>query len=263
MSTRLKFALDALNIAINDSDSATTDPRTDTEYEHPFGSKGTEPEDVKYGSKCAACESGDCMSSHKVAMPETEASEIDHILRTRGFTTKEPSSGLYERGLARVRLEAAPNGGLRWTYKTVSAKPGADNGTEGNGPEFLAHFLDSVGIKDTFSSMAALNIASVEMHESPQHLPPREDLRRHLDEDEQAEMKADGKVGSLKKISYVAHVPGHKNSQGESAPWVIKQHNTGKILSSHKTREEAKTHLSQMEAHKHMGSKFSSRLLKK
>lgn len=57
--------------------------------------------------------------------------------------------------------------------------------------------------------------------------------------------------GSLKKVAYVEHVPGHKNSQGEAAPWVIKQHNTGKILSSHKSEAEAKKHLRDMEAHKH------------
>jgi hypothetical protein len=48
---KLKTALDALNIALNDPVSATTDPRTDDDYEHPWGSKGTEPEDVKYGAR--------------------------------------------------------------------------------------------------------------------------------------------------------------------------------------------------------------------
>lgn len=53
----------------------------------------------------------------------------------------------------------------------------------------------------------------------------------------------------VSKVSFVAHVPGHKNSKGEAAPWVIKDHKTGKILSSHKTQGEAKTHLQQMHAH--------------
>jgi hypothetical protein len=52
------------------------------------------------------------------------------------------------------------------------------------------------------------------------------------------------------KESYVVNVPGHKNSDGESAPWVIKSHETGKILSSHKTESEAKSHLQDMHAHK-------------
>ncbi|HRZ18950.1 MAG TPA: hypothetical protein P5136_02745 [Methanofastidiosum sp.] len=52
------------------------------------------------------------------------------------------------------------------------------------------------------------------------------------------------------KESYVVNVPGHKNSKGESAPWVIKSHETGKILSSHKTESEAKSHLQDMHAHK-------------
>ncbi len=91
MSTRIKFALDALNIALNDSQSAIEDPRADKEYEHPFGSKGTEPEDVKYGSIkiCVACECGDCFS-HKTSAytPEEQKRLFDklrdeHELNTR------------------------------------------------------------------------------------------------------------------------------------------------------------------------------------
>ena len=52
-------------------------------------------------------------------------------------------------------------------------------------------------------------------------------------------------------FEYVKHVKGHKNSRGESAPWVIVSHDTGKILSSHKTKGEAERHLQ----HMHMFSK--------
>ena len=52
------------------------------------------------------------------------------------------------------------------------------------------------------------------------------------------------------KQGFVAHVPGHKNSKGETAPWVVKQHKTGKIISSHKTEQEAKNHLRDIEIHK-------------
>ncbi|MEI6389043.1 MAG: hypothetical protein WCQ50_20740 [Spirochaetota bacterium] len=61
------------------------------------------------------------------------------------------------------------------------------------------------------------------------------------------------KTSAFLKVSYVAHVPGHKNSKGEAAPWVIKSHETGKILSSHKTKAEAKAHLQQMHIHKGSG----------
>lgn len=71
------------------------------------------------------------------------------------------------------------------------------------------------------------------------------------------------KLSSVKKVSYVAHVPGHKNSQGEAAPWVVKSHETGKILSSHKTKTEANKHLRQMRYFKHKGSIVVSKLLKK
>lgn len=39
---------------------------------------------------------------------------------------------------------------------------------------------------------------------------------------------------------------GHRNSDGELAEWVIKSHETGEILSSHKSEKKAKEHLQQM-----------------
>jgi hypothetical protein len=50
-------------------------------------------------------------------------------------------------------------------------------------------------------------------------------------------------------VEFVVHMPGHKNSVGEEAPWVIKSHTTGKILSSHKSRSAAKSHLRDMHSH--------------
>lgn len=45
---------------------------------------------------------------------------------------------------------------------------------------------------------------------------------------------------------YVCHIKGHRNSKGELAEWVIKSHETGEILSSHKSEKKAKEHLQQM-----------------
>lgn len=45
---------------------------------------------------------------------------------------------------------------------------------------------------------------------------------------------------------YVCHMKGHRNSDGELAEWVIKSHETGEILSSHKSEKKAKEHLQQM-----------------
>jgi hypothetical protein len=56
---------------------------------------------------------------------------------------------------------------------------------------------------------------------------------------------------SSAKVAYVSHVPGHTNSKGESAPWVIKQHNTDKILESFHSKGEAEEGLKNMESHKH------------
>lgn len=55
----------------------------------------------------------------------------------------------------------------------------------------------------------------------------------------------------FKRKGYVQYLKGHKNSEGESAPWVIKDHKTGRILSSHATESAAKKHLKQMQYFKH------------
>jgi hypothetical protein len=44
-----KQGLDALLEALNDPEVAINDPRADKQFEHPYGSKGTEPETVKQG----------------------------------------------------------------------------------------------------------------------------------------------------------------------------------------------------------------------
>lgn len=53
----------------------------------------------------------------------------------------------------------------------------------------------------------------------------------------------------LDKFSYVQYQKGHKNSKGENAFWVIRDHKNNKILSSHKTKEEAESHLRDMKIH--------------
>ena len=53
------------------------------------------------------------------------------------------------------------------------------------------------------------------------------------------------------KTADVVHMPGHRNSKGELAPWVNKRTRDGKIISSHATKEEAMKHLRDMEYYKH------------
>jgi hypothetical protein len=48
------------------------------------------------------------------------------------------------------------------------------------------------------------------------------------------------------KTAYIKHEPGHKNSKGQASPWVIYDHDDGKIISSHKTHEDAEKHLQQI-----------------
>lgn len=50
-------------------------------------------------------------------------------------------------------------------------------------------------------------------------------------------------------IEYIQKIEGHKNSKGEEAPWVIKSHESGKILSSHKSKAAAEKHLQNMHIH--------------
>lgn len=52
-------------------------------------------------------------------------------------------------------------------------------------------------------------------------------------------------------VEMVVYKKGHKNSKGEAAPWTIVSHETGKILSSHKSKSAAEEHLRQMEYYKH------------
>jgi hypothetical protein len=57
------------------------------------------------------------------------------------------------------------------------------------------------------------------------------------------------------KEAYVQYTPGHKNSKGEPAPWTIRDHETGEILQSYKTKEEAEKALKRMKYFKHKEGK--------
>lgn len=56
----------------------------------------------------------------------------------------------------------------------------------------------------------------------------------------------------------VVRKKGHKNSKGEKAEWCIVSHETGKILSSHKSKSAAESHLTDMRKFKHMKENFYS-----
>jgi len=68
------------------------------------------------------------------------------------------------------------------------------------------------------------------------------------------------KTSSLSVVSYIQYIKNHKNSKGEPAPWVIKEHNTGRILSSHKTKEEAEKHLKQIYYFRHKKAGYQMEL---
>jgi hypothetical protein len=53
---------------------------------------------------------------------------------------------------------------------------------------------------------------------------------------------------------YIHHRPGHKDSEGQDAPWVVTQKGTGKILSSHPSKEVAIDSFKAMMRSKHGGS---------
>ena len=56
------------------------------------------------------------------------------------------------------------------------------------------------------------------------------------------------------KVSYIVHMPGHKGNDGSEKPWVIKSHETDKIISSHSSKEDAEKHLKQIQYFKHKGN---------
>lgn len=58
-------------------------------------------------------------------------------------------------------------------------------------------------------------------------------------------------MATILKEAYIRKTPGAKNSKGESAPWCIYSHKTGKKISCHKTKSEAEKHLRRMEYYKH------------
>ena len=62
----------------------------------------------------------------------------------------------------------------------------------------------------------------------------------------------------MKLFEYVKRIPGHKNSKGELAPWTIVSHETGKIISSHKTKKAAEEHLKWMNIYSKRRSKMES-----
>lgn len=63
-------------------------------------------------------------------------------------------------------------------------------------------------------------------------------------------------AGALQRVSYIVHMPGHKNSKGEDSPWVIKSHETGKIIGSYKSKAAAEHALKMMHVFKHAGQDF-------
>jgi hypothetical protein len=232
MSTRLKFALDALSIALNDENSAISDPRADTEYEHPFGSKGTEPEDVKYGGlKCAACESGDCLPHHKHAeLIEMDPDEEDNPICICGHA-------FYDHGDRSCDL----------------------CGVDG-----------CFGFEPRDTEPVPVKIGNVEIHETPRHLPPRDDLRSHLDEDEAKKLKDQGKIGSdpnlrntyMNRIDYRDYQILPQNREGQLRYYFYRP-GAKRPLGWYNSEEGAKREIDR-DIDRKLGSyKFSSKLLKK
>ena len=50
----------------------------------------------------------------------------------------------------------------------------------------------------------------------------------------------------------IRYIEGHKNSEGESAPWCIVSHENRRVISSHKSKSAAEKHLKDIQMFKHM-----------
>jgi len=101
-------------------------------------------------------------------------------------------------------------------------------------------------------------------------LPPPEKVfesitKDHLNEnpddyyEESDQAKKDRLVVPTKKssfftVSFIVYMPGHKDSKGNSKPWVIRSHKNNKILGSYSSKEEAKKALKRMRYFKHKGA---------
>ena len=90
-----------------------------------------------------------------------------------------------------------------------------------------------------------LGIPAFETAETAGEIEEAARVNRERPMDESAEVT--GKA----LVEMVRYKKGHKNSKGEPAPWTIVSCKTGKILSSHKSKEKAEEHLKQMEYYKH------------
>jgi hypothetical protein len=66
---------------------------------------------------------------------------------------------------------------------------------------------------------------------------------RMLDSEVVWSTNRDESKGSNEKLSYEK---GHKNSKGEDAPWVIRDHKNGKVLASFSKKDDAEAHLERM-----------------
>lgn len=59
-----------------------------------------------------------------------------------------------------------------------------------------------------------------------------------------SEASAEDDEGPVKE--YLEYEKGHKNSRGEDAPWVIRDHKNGKVLASFSKKDDAEAHLERM-----------------
>ncbi len=59
------------------------------------------------------------------------------------------------------------------------------------------------------------------------------------------------KSSSIDVVSYIVHMPGHKNSKGDPSPWVIKSHDDNHIIGSYPSKDAAEKALKRMRYFKH------------
>ena len=83
-----KQGLDAFLQQLNDPATTNPDDRTDKEFEHPYGSKGTEPEGVKYGDAATPGQAVDPNSPAGIHLI------LKYILDNRSATTQEVARAL-------------------------------------------------------------------------------------------------------------------------------------------------------------------------
>jgi hypothetical protein len=190
-----KLALDAVNEQLNDP-ASSDDPRADKDYNFPFGSKGTEADDMHYGSHedaAAPQEEGSAWEAKlrqackllfevKNECPDTDISSCADM------SAQDLLYFLDDQYHNKAKVGSAPS----LVQLALASVSHIKQAMRRNPDPTIAGLLDAHCRRVVRTATAERRKqAEVEMHKSPDMLPPRQDMRTHLDPEVKAETDAE------------------------------------------------------------------------